>query len=178
MEPANIYIKSVTKHPRNIEIGQDIDLCVIELKSSFSGLNDLASRGLAMLNLPDSDFILPINDLAIVSGWANQDGNVYTKPRSAYVKVIGYSECNEIYQTNNITQKRFCAGDAYQYPDNNLCVELPGSPLQYENTLIGVASWGFRCGDIREYPVVYTDVALYSEWIYNKIHYIQISIRF
>lgn len=61
-----------------------------------------------------------------------------------------------------------CAGDPN--PRNpalgiDSCQGDSGGPLFFENTILGIVSWGEGCGDK---PGAYADVAFYLEWI-NKV---------
>lgn len=45
------------------------------------------------------------------------------------------------------------------------CIPDSGGPLTCDGKLVGLASFGIRCGLALDYPGVFTDVHYFSEWI-------------
>lgn len=63
-----------------------------------------------------------------------------------------------------ITDEQFCAGGGKE----DSCMGDSGGPLVLNFKLIGVVSWGLKCGDVGKYGV-YTNVARQREWILNEM---------
>ena len=85
-------------------------------------------------------------------------------------------ERSSVFQHYNgaIFDGMFCAGQL-GVGEKDACQGDSGGPVRTNSgTLIGLVSWGYSCAS-PNFPGVYTDVAVYSDWItstiddYNKI---------
>lgn len=84
--------------------------------------------------------------------------------------ILKNSDCQKKY-LNRISDTVMCAGAA----NADACQGDSGGPLmiQLPNkrwVVVGVTSWGIRCGDAR-YPGIYTRVNQYIEWIVENAEF-------
>ena len=60
-------------------------------------------------------------------------------------------------------------------PEKDACQGDSGGPLTIGFTdesvgiLVGATSWGYQCG-LPKYPGVYTDIAMFMDWVNDKIN--------
>ncbi|CAG2166671.1 unnamed protein product [Oppiella nova] len=80
------------------------------------------------------------------------------------VPVIKRGDCQSIYKINpdnfTVDETSICAGGGGREP----CSMDSGSPLTFNNTLVGLTSWGKPCGH-PGFPTVFTRVAKFRDWI-------------
>jgi len=126
---------------------------------------------------------LPLNDKdpkgwGTVTGWGHtlEGGDNSDVLQEVKVPIVPRELCNEAYDDDpdddieeNIFDTQLCAGA----PNRDSCQNDSGGPLVQRNkkgvhTLIGVVSYGSGCGD-RHYPGVYTKVASYMDWMFEKM---------
>ncbi|XP_026734105.1 trypsin 5G1-like [Trichoplusia ni] len=96
------------------------------------------------------------NGLCLVSGYGLMD---YRQPsptlRMVCVPVVSTARCNRIYGRGTVRSYQVCAGDR----GRDSCQGDSGGPLTYHGYLIGIVSYGGRCG---EAPGVYSLVSAYT----------------
>ncbi|KAF7281460.1 hypothetical protein GWI33_004749 [Rhynchophorus ferrugineus] len=106
--------------------------------------------------------------MAIVSGWGCEveNGNESDKLNSALVPITTEQYCQKTYASlNQITDNMICAG--FEEGEKDSCQGDSGGPLVYNNTLVGIVSFGIGCAR-KDYPGVYTNVVNYIKWIQNN----------
>ncbi|GFQ82812.1 proclotting enzyme [Trichonephila clavata] len=106
---------------------------------------------------------------ATVVGWGTVSFGGKASPvlRQVTIPVWDNDECDKVYRFERITESFLCAGS----PENgeDACQGDSGGPLMTINEegrweVIGIVSWGRRCGD-PTFPGVYTRVTTYLNWI-------------
>ncbi|XP_055381908.1 trypsin beta-like [Condylostylus longicornis] len=97
----------------------------------------------------------------LVSGYGDtsENGNLATTLMSVYVNMVNVDSCNTSY-AGEVLDGMFCAAA----PKKDSCQGDSGGPIVYNNTLIGVVSWGYGCAN-PQYPGVYTSVPYFYDWI-------------
>ena len=68
--------------------------------------------------------------------------------------------CAQRHYPDMITKNMFCAGMG----NTDACQGDSGGPAVINNKLVGIVSWGRRCGSTY-FPGVYTNVYNYRLWI-------------
>lgn len=86
------------------------------------------------------------------------------------VPIVDSRSCNETYvhhDFGSVPEGHVCAG---YVPDGGRvpCAGDEGGPLVVQGRLAGVVSYIRKCF-FTSYPVLYTDVAYYNEWISRRI---------
>ncbi|XP_073828834.1 trypsin eta isoform X2 [Musca autumnalis] len=100
-----------------------------------------------------------------VSGWGKTErGSLSPILLTANVTTISKTVCSVSYN-NGILNGMLCAGHLRGGTDS--CQGDSGGPLVYNNTLIGVVSWGSGCAQ-PGFPGVYVDVQYYYKWIMER----------
>ncbi|KAM7349905.1 trypsin-2 [Cochliomyia hominivorax] len=100
-----------------------------------------------------------------VSGWGKTErGSLSPTLRVANVTTISKSVCFNSYGSA-LLNGMLCAG--YILGGTDSCQGDSGGPLVYNNTLIGIISWGSGCGQ-PGFPGVYADVQYYNKWITER----------
>ena len=80
----------------------------------------------------------------------------------AHVTIMDDSVCSKHYGSAYEPENMICAGDP-ENADKDICHGDSGGPLICRNNLVGVISWGRRCG--LGQPVVFADLYYHHEWI-------------
>ncbi|KAH8397518.1 hypothetical protein KR222_008847 [Zaprionus bogoriensis] len=112
--------------------------------------------------------VLPASgSLAFVSGWGklSYDGRKPDILQRANVKILDRETCIEhsSYKRSELNDGMFCAGGEGTDP----CPSDSGGPLVYNGLIVGLVSWGEKCGS--RSPVVYTSVPNFRDWLENAI---------
>ena len=118
---------------------------------------------------------LPTSDLEISNGWGIVSGFGRTSFQGVVSKSLLYTEVPilsryqcKMHHGSSVTSNMICAGQS----GKDACQGDSGGPLVVavdgQWTLLGVVSWGIRCGT--ELPGVYTKVTQYLDKIEN-MHY-------
>ncbi|CAG4966368.1 unnamed protein product [Parnassius apollo] len=109
-----------------------------------------------------------VNETAVVIGWG---AKLYNGPYSDVLMGVSmpvweHQRCVDSF-TATIFEENLCAGGPEGGKDS--CQGDSGGPLMYQMpsgrwTVIGVVSWGIRCGEPK-HPGIYTRVDKYLSWI-------------
>ncbi|EDW60616.1 trypsin beta [Drosophila virilis] len=105
---------------------------------------------------------------ASVSGWGLQKENASVGSRDlqmASLRIIDRATCQMSKYAvlgNKVAKGMICATSSA----SDACQGDSGGPLVVDNQLVGIVSWGIGCAR-KGHPGVYTDVALYREWIFK-----------
>ncbi|XP_066584591.1 chymotrypsin-2-like [Prorops nasuta] len=138
------------------------DIALLKLKKSFDKVPEIQS-----IALPKKNDSLKAGDVAIVSGWGKQEGDVITDAYLRYTSVVitDLDECRKIYEyeANMIRNTNICA---YKRGDDiGPCFDDEGGPLTKDGELVGIISWSRNdCAD-GTFPFIYTRVSSYLDWI-------------
>ncbi|KAM3962093.1 clip domain serine protease 3 [Aphomia sociella] len=114
------------------------------------------------------------NKTAIIIGWGTQ---FYGGPHSnvlmeVSVPVWDQQQCIDAF-VDSVFEESICAG-GYE-GGKDACQGDSGGPLMYQLpsgrwTIIGVVSWGIRCGE-PNHPGIYTRVEKYLSWIVENVRF-------
>ncbi|XP_063837744.1 uncharacterized protein LOC135086854 [Ostrinia nubilalis] len=128
---------------------------------------------------------------AFVTGWGRCDrmGKELCLPRSSrffrwekldpMLRTIKFTmthseHCNEYTMHElKMDDKMLCAGPARVDEILCPCMAVPGAPLVVDAKLVGIQSWGFSCGYLRDMPVVYTRLEAYHGWLSHNIPHLR-----
>ncbi|XP_044293401.1 tissue-type plasminogen activator [Varanus komodoensis] len=151
----------------------DNDIALLKLKP-VSGRCAVETDFVRTVCLPTPGLRLPDWTECEVSGYGKHDTSspFFSKSlKEIHVRLYPASLCTpEHLDDRTVTQNMLCAGDTRELDD--ACQGDSGGPLVCPNndrmTLIGIVSWGVRCG-IKGTPGVYTNVARYLGWIRSNM---------
>ncbi|XP_054161793.1 mite allergen Der p 3-like [Oppia nitens] len=150
------------------------DIGLIEIKGKF----DMDNKYINKIALPVQGYDQPAGVNVTSVGWGYTEYNInITKHefpqtlQTVDMPVVDRDVCLEVYQdffkeigqNYTIDVRTVCAGG---HGGHNVCDHDSGSPLKFNNMLIGLTSWGKHCA-IPGYPTVYTAVGQYRDWIKN-----------
>ncbi|XP_077256114.1 chymotrypsin-2-like isoform X3 [Temnothorax americanus] len=109
---------------------------------------------------------IPVGTDVVASGFGklSYKGSKTTRLHVVDIKIADQTYCKNVWtnKSNKIYDTQICANDATA--EKGSCKGDSGGPLTLNGVLIGLDSWGFKCGD-KIYPEVYTRVASYIQWI-------------
>ncbi|XP_022834955.1 trypsin, alkaline C-like [Spodoptera litura] len=131
-------------------------------------------RTIAIINIPQEEVMMPDNAAVTVIGWGSaslQGSADLDVLHEVSIKLVDWETCKNIYSNKHtnitITGNMICAG-SLKAEDKGVCTSDVGSPLLYEDKLVGLASWFQSCRD-KKYPDVYTRISSYTTWINNVV---------
>ena len=115
---------------------------------------------------------------ARVCGWGNTEPIGQSMPALLHcvnTHIISKDLCNGVdsYQ-GEVLRGNFCAGE-WGVGGKDACQEDSGGPLTIEfsddsvGILVGATSWGFGCA-LPSYPGVYTDIAMFMNWVNDQLN--------
>ncbi|CAH0475616.1 unnamed protein product [Peronospora belbahrii] len=104
-----------------------------------------------------------VGHIATVAGWGlTETGSQSLLLEKVNVPIISNAECNKQYN-NRITEGMLCAGDG---EGKDTCSGDSGGPLIANNVLIGIVSWGGKCG---VNSGVYTRISYVRDYIIDIV---------
>ncbi|CAH1643864.1 unnamed protein product [Spodoptera littoralis] len=128
-------------------------------------------RTIAIINIPQEEVMMPDNATVTVIGWGSAVKTDLDVLHEVSIKLVDWEICKTIYSNKHpnitITGNMICAG-MLKAGDKGVCTSDVGSPLLYEDKLVGLASWFQSCKD-KKYPDVYTRISSYTTWINNVV---------
>ncbi|CAH0553073.1 unnamed protein product [Brassicogethes aeneus] len=141
----------------------DNDIAILQLCSNLS-----FNKNILPIALPKENVFIRPNTRGFASGWGakNENGTVTLKLRKVMVPILAPETCKRGY-SDYITKNMICAG--YLTGGKDSCQGDSGGPLRAKGKLVGIVSWGSGCARVG-YPGVYTNVAVYRNWIRNIVH--------
>lgn len=156
-------------------VRSDVRSYKVHEKYEDQGGNDI---GIAILQtaVPDDHPIIKpikiakkapkVGSICQVSGWGRTSvsGPLSNELLAVNVPIVEHDVCQKIFEGIPIVSGMLCAGGSGSTQDS--CQGDSGGPLTYNNELVGIVSWGFKCGN-PEKPAVYTNVFEYKDWISN-----------
>lgn len=132
----------------------DVGVLKLEKKASESTLDLCAADG--------SDNT--VGTIATVRGWGlTENGSQSMLMEEVNVEIISNAECNKAY-SDRITEGMMCAGDGN---GKDSCNGDSGGPLIANNVLVGIVSWGGKCG---VNAGVYTRVSYVLDYIHDIVN--------
>ncbi|XP_043276809.1 chymotrypsin-1-like [Venturia canescens] len=113
--------------------------------------------------LPESDAVDHV--VGTVSGWGMgyddfPDGDYSKILQKSDMTVLTHNECQKLHKLNEIGEDNICG---FRNSFSGVCSGDDGSPLVFNDTLIGIVSWYYPCAI--GLPDVYTEVHHYYDWI-------------
>nr|XP_012616413.1 transmembrane protease serine 11D [Microcebus murinus] len=159
-------IRRIIIHNNYEPIAHENDIAVVQLDSNVD-----FTKNIHRVCLPDATQNIPAGSTAYVTGWGAlaYGGHTVTDLRQGRVRIISNNVCNAPDSYNGgILSGMLCAGT----PEGRIvdaCQGDSGGPLVQEDSrrlwfLVGIVSWGDRCG-LPNKPGVYTRVTAYRNWI-------------
>lgn len=143
----------------------DIAILTLEKKASFTSF----VRPICLPQLARSYR----NSVATVVGWGaiEYGGPSSSKLRQVTLPIWNNTDCEAAYSSKVINSRNLCAG--FKEGGKDSCQGDSGGPLMLIGphrrwTVVGVVSWGLRCGEAG-FPGVYTRVNQYLEWIVGNL---------
>lgn len=110
-------------------------------------------------------------DPAIVTGWGRTRENLMSgRLQFADVEIIDRSLCELAYsEDGGLSEGKICAG-RYRVLGltKDSCTGDSGGGLVVAGRLAGLVAYGKKCG-LPDYPGVYTEIALFSDWIKARL---------
>merc|ERR1711953_128377 len=155
-------VTSFVNHPSYNSNTQLNDIAVLKVQA-FS----LNSR-VAKINMPPAKTgeWMPSGANIRVCGWGNTRYPGSSYPDELHCVNVNYvtqRTCNGRSSYDGaILTGMYCAGVSGGGKD--ACQGDSGGPSTYNNQLVGATSWGYGCA-LADYPGVYSDVAVYRNWI-------------
>lgn len=100
----------------------------------------------------------------------DKGGAPASKLREVSLPIWNNTDCSQAY-SRNFPAEILCAG--YREGGRDTCQGDSGGPLMLQGAnrrwmLVGIVSWGYRCGE-PDFPGVYTRVNHYLSWIENNL---------
>ncbi|CAK7290541.1 Transmembrane protease serine 11D [Vulpes lagopus] len=161
-------VRTILIHNNYNPATHENDIAAIQLEG---GIN--FTKNIHRVCLPEATQNIPPGSSAYVTGWGSQEygGNTVSDLQQARVRIISNDVCNAPTSYNGAVRPgMLCAG----LPQGGVdaCRGDSGGPLVQEDSrrlwfLVGIVSWGDRCG-LPDKPGVYTRVTAYRDWITEK----------
>ncbi|XP_077606814.1 transmembrane protease serine 11B-like protein [Crocuta crocuta] len=162
------YVQQIIVHEDYIRGEHHDDIAIIQLTEKVLFKNDVHR-----ICLPEATQDFPPGEGVVVTGWGalSHSGKYPEVLQKASVKIIDTNTCNaqEGYY-GAVLDTMLCAG--YLEGNVDACQGDSGGPLVHPNSrniwyLVGIVSWGEKCGEINK-PGVYMRVTAYRNWIASK----------
>ncbi|EGZ29915.1 serine protease trypsin-like protein [Phytophthora sojae] len=139
------------RHPKYNKSAHLYDVGLLKLEKKVS----TTTVGLAAPDGSDNT----VGTVATVRGWGlTENGSQSVKMEEVNVNIISNAECNKEYG-KRITEGMMCAGNG---DGKDTCNGDSGGPLIANDVLVGIVSWGGKCG---VNAGVYTRVAYVLDYI-------------
>ncbi|CAL1687666.1 unnamed protein product [Lasius platythorax] len=111
-----------------------------------------------------SETEVPLGAKLEMVGWmvADRQGKKTAHLKKVTLDTINSQECQSFHK-KNISESEFCSRAE---PEGELCKGYSGSPLIYEDKLVGVATYGISCSGV---PDVHTSIDKNLEYLHEII---------
>ncbi|KAK4878211.1 hypothetical protein RN001_010717 [Aquatica leii] len=130
-----VEVASIQRHPMYNSSSKDYDVSLLYLVAPLTvGVN---------IDLPSINEVVPIGASVEVAGWGKtkHEGLSPFHLQRVAITRISDEQCNSTYK-GRITSSMFC----FSSNKKDSCKGDSGSPLVYNNKLVGIVSWGKKCG--------------------------------
>ncbi|XP_067002695.2 trypsin-1 isoform X1 [Anabrus simplex] len=163
----NKTVKGVVKNVVGVAIHKEYmpfsghynDIALLLLKDPFE-FNDHIKPVTLPRQLEETATYTP----ATVIGWGMNytGGPIMTKLQTVEIEIVSDADCLEIY-AGETHASNICAG----VPEGGkgACIGDSGGPLIADGKQVGVVSWSVMPCASKGYPVVFTEVSFYIDWI-------------
>lgn len=151
-----IVVSQVIQHPQYDDWTALNDVVVLKLAQNL-----VFSDSIRPISLPTPNFQVGDGRPAYISGWGALEfrGPAPQVLQSVVVPVMSNSQCQAIYDEEEILPQHICAGEV----GRDACQGDSGGPLVYNNVHVGIVSWGYGCA--MEWPTVYARVSEFLGFI-------------
>ncbi|KAF2894686.1 hypothetical protein ILUMI_11487 [Ignelater luminosus] len=145
----------------------DYDIALLKVKEPFEG------KAEEIIKLAPHNYQYVVGSAARVMGWGViqlDSDETSNQLRQVKVKVMDNKHCKAKFRKIGgsrfyISPRMVCAG--WKKGGKDACQGDSGGPLVYNDSQIGIVSWGIACATPT--PGVYTRVSLFAGWIANVI---------
>ncbi|XP_047534170.1 trypsin, alkaline B-like [Vanessa atalanta] len=144
-------------HPNYNEFTLNNDIAVLRLSSQFSFGSNVRVGSIAGANYNLGD-----NQSVWAAGWGltSFNGSPSENLRHIQLWTMNQNTCQNIYGSV-VTQNVLCAAPRVA---GGICTQDSGGPLLHNNVIVGVVSFGGRCGQA-QFPGGFARVSRYTSWI-------------
>ncbi|GJQ74464.1 hypothetical protein Trydic_g21333 [Trypoxylus dichotomus] len=159
-----INLHDIYIHEKYNEVSIDYDIALVYVRDPLLSKNSIARA----VTLPNSSYVPPPGVNAIVTGWGRCNNCPIDRPlqlNAVELPLIPWTRCQASYV--NLTERMLCAG--YDHGHKGAAKGDSGGPLVIDGILIGVVSFGLFSFPIVQYPSVFANIVVLSEWIKEKI---------
>ncbi|XP_059047685.1 trypsin CFT-1-like [Achroia grisella] len=151
----------------------DNDLAVLVLCSKLA-----TSASIGIVTIPRQGYEVPDNSAVTYVGWGSTSVQI-SQPsqilQSVTVFTVSRHVCAERYARQEVSSGRvmvvthnmICAG-LLDIGGKDACQWDSGGPLLFNNTLVGIISWGYQCAH-SNFPGVATRVSSFYRWIHETM---------
>ncbi|XP_043256100.1 trypsin-7-like [Colletes gigas] len=149
-------VKNVLSHPAFSEYNYDYNVGIVELSENIRYDNTKQP-----IRLPKFHSTISDGSRVQVLGWGAPVllGPISDELLCSTMQKINNNDCQEASEGDLLTNTMFCAFSNTV----SACVGDSGSPLVFNGTLFGVASWSRSCQSM--YPTAYTAISEVRDWI-------------
>ncbi|XP_072937681.1 trypsin CFT-1-like [Epargyreus clarus] len=152
----------ITIHPNYNVRTLDSDIAIVRSATTF-----VFSTSLRAASIAGANFNILDNALVWAIGWGatSYDGPRSETLRHVQIWVVNQATCISRYAELGltVTDNMLCAG-WLDVGGRDQCIGDSGSPLVHNNVIVGIRSWGQRCG-LPRYPGVSTRIPRFTAWI-------------
>ncbi|XP_017069085.1 trypsin delta [Drosophila eugracilis] len=155
-----LAVRKFIIHPNYRKLNNDYDAAILILDGEFE-FNEAVQPIELAKERPEHD--TPVT----VTGWGTttEDGYLSDVLQEVSVNMVENTQCKSAYSIM-LTSRMLCAGVTGGGKD--ACQGDSGGPLVYNNTLLGIVSWGTGCAR-EKYPGVYASVPDVRDWIIKTV---------
>lgn len=160
-----LAVTNFTVHDLYNSSGFDYDISLLQLNETFPGSSDIGTISLASVTPP---FFLLFPTTVVVSGFGtiSSGGALASQLMQAELYIASPITCSAAYLLSGITitSRMICAARL----GKDACQGDSGGPLTYNETLVGVVSFGIGCANPL-LPGVYTSIPELLSWILSIV---------
>ncbi|NWU55799.1 OVCH2 protein, partial [Dromas ardeola] len=167
-------VKQYIIHPSFNKTTMDSDIALLQLAEPLE-----FNHYVCPVCLPAKEEMVQPSRVCVVTGWGahEEDRENGKKMHQLEVPILMLDTCQSYYINlpSKVTQRMICAGFPLD-EGRDSCTGDSGGPLVCPSednsgfyTLHGITSWGLGCGR-KSYPGVYTNVAVFVDWIKQSIN--------
>lgn len=148
------YVTNVTNH-----LHYSSDIAILEVNEPF-----VFNQFVQSIKLPEMNADLEPETEVSICGWgkttAAHNNTGVNVLRAAKIKTADWGLCRQPYYSRYNNTLMMCGHSG----GSDACKGDEGGPMVKDNTLYGIISWGWICGN-EIFPRVFTRVPYFIEWI-------------